>query len=69
MTKLSTEALSRAADLHYVYQHGEDAAKGDATAEPEFKQQYADDAEAVREYQRGFAEQQGRQFGLSNTRH
>lgn len=60
---------SRAADLHLAYQHGEDAAKGDTTAEPEFKQKFPADDDAQREYQRGFAEQSARQLGLANTRH
>lgn len=69
MTKFLSDEMSRAADLHYAYQHGQDAAKGDATAEPEFKQKFAGDAEAEREYQRGFADQYGRQPGVSSTLH
>lgn len=49
------EQMSRAAGLHYAYQHGQDAAKGDVTAESEFKQKFAGDAEAEHEYQFGFA--------------
>lgn len=61
MTKMSTDELLRAADLHYAYQHGEDAAKGDPAAESEFKSKFAGDSEAEREYQRGRTEHFARQ--------
>lgn len=57
----------RAADLHMAYQHGEEAAKGDAKSEPEFKENFAGDAEAEREFQRGWADEQERQLSLSKT--
>ena len=60
--------MSRAADLHYAYQHGEDAAKGDLTAEPQFKAIFGDDKEAQLEYQRGYAECQARQSGVTTSR-
>lgn len=69
MTKMSEDQVMRAADLHYAYQHGQDAAKGDATAEPEFKEKFAGDAEAEREYKRGLAEQQARQLGVPKSVH
>lgn len=66
---MKTVDYDRAADLHYAYQHGQAAAKGDATAEPDFKQKFRGDDEAGREYQRGFAEQQARQLGLPKSTH
>ena len=69
MSKLSEDQIMRAADLHYAYQHGQDAAKGDATAELEFRQKFAGDEEAGREFQRGLAEQKARQIGMPRSIH
>lgn len=69
MPKLTDEQFLRAADLHWAYQCGEAAAKGDATAEDEFKSKCAGDAEAALEFQRGVAEQQARQLGLPTSVH
>lgn len=60
----SGKIIDRAVDLHYAYQHGQDAANGDATAEPEFLQKFGNNAEAKAEYDRGFLEQQGRNKGI-----
>jgi hypothetical protein len=57
------------ADLHYAYQHGQDAAKGDASAASDFENRFTGDAEAEAEYQRGFTEQQARLIGLGQTVH
>lgn len=57
MAKMTEEQILRAADLHWAYQCGQEAAQGDATAEVEFKSKCAGDAEAAREFQRGLAEQ------------
>ena len=59
----------RAADLHLAYQHGEATAKGDATSEPEFRENFAGDGEAEAEYKRGMAEQQARQLNTPKTVH
>lgn len=69
MPKMTDEQILRAADLHWAYQCGEEAAKGDATAEAEFKSKCAGDAEAEREFVRGKAEQQARQLGVSKSVH
>lgn len=59
--KIDSGAIAeRSVDLYHAYQHGQDAANGDPTAEPEFIQKFADDAEAKAEFDRGFHEQQGR---------
>lgn len=60
----SGKMIDRAVELHHAYQHGRDAANGDATAEPEFQQKFGNDAEAKAEYDRGFREQQDRQKGI-----
>jgi hypothetical protein len=61
------------AELHYAYQHGQDAAKGDASAASDFKNRFTGDdeaeAEAAAEYQRGFTEQRARLIGLGQTVH
>jgi hypothetical protein len=69
MPKMTEEKMLRAADLHWAYQCGQEAAQGDATAEAEFKSKCAGDAEAEREFQRGVAEQQGRQLGVAKSVH
>lgn len=66
---MNADQLNRSADLHYAYQHGQDAAKGDASAGSDFKNKFTGDAEAEAEYQRGFAEQQARNIGLGQTAH
>jgi hypothetical protein len=60
----SGKISDRSVDLYHAYQHGQDAANGSATAEPEFNQKFANDAEAKSEYDRGFREQQGRNKGV-----
>lgn len=57
------KASDRYVDLHYAYQHGQDAANGDASAEAEFKKKFPGDAEAKGEYDRGFREQTERNKG------
>lgn len=69
MAKMTEEQILRAADLHWAYQCGQEAAQGDATAEAEFKSKCVGDAEAEREYQRGLAEQQSRQLGVPKSVH
>lgn len=69
MAKMTEEQILRAADLHWAYQCGEEVAKGDATAETEFKSKCAGDAEAEREFERGMAEQRARQLGLPKSVH
>lgn len=64
----SGKIIDRAADLHYAYQHGQDAANGDATAQAEFREKFGNDAEAKAEYDRGFREQQGRNNGTQPAR-
>ncbi|CAN7749176.1 hypothetical protein [Duganella sp. LjRoot269] len=54
----------RLADLHLAYQHGEYAAKGDTTSEPQFKEKFADDVLATAAFERGRREQQARQVGF-----
>lgn len=66
---MNDDKLNRSADLHYAYQHGQDAAKGDSTAANDFKQKFAGDADAQSEYQRGLAEQHVRQSGISGLAH
>lgn len=51
-------------DNQYGYQHGQDAAKGDVTAEPQFNEKFPNEAEAQAEYERGFREQQDRIKGI-----
>jgi hypothetical protein len=53
----NSSLIDRAADLHYAYQFGQDAANGDLTAKPEFDKKFAGDVEAKSEFNRGFAEQ------------
>lgn len=53
MKKELPENWKRDADLHFAYQHGVDAVRGDPTAEVEFRAKFAGDAEAEAEYQRG----------------
>jgi hypothetical protein len=69
MPKMTEEKVLRAADLHWAYQCGQEAAQGDASAEAEFKSKCAGDAEAEREFQRGVAEQQDRRLGVAKSVH
>lgn len=69
MSKMTDEQILRAADLHWAYQCGQEAAQGDATAEAEFKSKCADDTEAESEFQRGMVEQQARQLGVPKSIH
>jgi len=57
------EGWERQADLHYAYQHGVDAARGDAKAVAEFKQKFIADAQADAEYQRGVNDESSTQNG------
>lgn len=66
---MNDDQLNRSADLHFAYQHGQDAAKGNSTAANDSKRLFAGDAEAESEYQRGFAEQQARQSGIRKAVH
>jgi len=59
----------READLHYAYQHGVDAVRGDIKAEAEFKQTFAGDAEAEAEYQRGLVDEARKQMESPKTVH
>ncbi len=61
--------MSRAADLYYAYQHGQDAAKGDLTADPQFKSIFGEDKEAHWEYDRGYTEHQARLPVVPATQH
>lgn len=58
---------SRKADLHYAYQHGVDAVRGDTKAEAEFNQKFAGDAEAEAEYRRGVADESAKQTQQSHA--
>ena len=69
MPKMTEKEMLRAADLHWAYQCGQESAKGDATAEAEFKSKCAGDTEAEREFQRGMAEQQDRELGVPKSIH
>jgi hypothetical protein len=69
MAKMNEEQMLRAADLHWAYQCGQEAALGDATAEAEFKSKCAGDTEAEGEFQRGIADQRARQIGLPKSVH
>ena len=60
----SGKIAERSVDLYHAYQHGQDAANGDATAEPEFNKKFGDDAKAKAEFDRGFREQQGQNKGV-----
>jgi len=60
----SGKISDRAVDLFHAYQHGRDAANGDASAKPEFDRIFPNDAEAKSEYERGFREQQGLNNGV-----
>lgn len=60
----SGKISERSVDLYHAYQHGQDAANGDATAQSEFNQKFPNDPEAKAEYDRGFREQQGRNKGV-----
>lgn len=60
----SGKISDRAVDLHHAYQHGQDAANGDATAEPEFNEKFPDDSEAKSAYDRGFGDQHLRNKGV-----
>lgn len=59
----------READLHFAYQHGVDAVRGDIKAEAEFKQAFSGDSEAVAEYQRGLIDESRKQMDAPKMVH
>lgn len=62
--------FERLADLHFAFQHGQDAAKGNfAQVEAEFAAIFGDNAEARAEFDRGVAEQDHRSANSINAQH
>lgn len=52
---MTRDGYGRLADLHFAYQHGQDAAKGDPKSVLcEFESKFGDDKEALDEFFKGF---------------